>query len=60
MADELTGLDFTGGLIQELEKAGRDGVRVTPVNVVAVGELIKQDQAHAYLNGFGYLCVRTP
>lgn len=60
MADELTALDFKMGLLAELEKVGRNGVRVTPVNVVAVGELVKQDQAHAYLNGFGYLCVRKP
>jgi len=57
--DDLATLKFKEALVAELRKAGGDGVRITPANVVAAAELIKHDQAHPYLNGFGYLCLRS-
>ena len=57
--DDLATLKFKEALVAELREAGGDGVRITPANVVAAAELIKHDQAHPYLNGFGYLCLRS-
>lgn len=55
-ADEIA---FMAAVLAQLQTAGHEGIRVTPTNLVAAGELVKQDQAHAYLNGFGYLCLRS-
>lgn len=46
-------------MLAQLQTAGHEGIRVIPNNLVAAGELVKQDQAHAYPNGFGYLCLRA-
>jgi hypothetical protein len=51
---------FKQALREELETAGRNGVRITPENVVSAVELIKHDEARSFLNGFGYLCLRAP
>jgi hypothetical protein len=55
----MTGRKFREPLVGELEDAGREGVRITPDNIVAAAELIKHDRAHPFLNGFGYLCLRS-
>ena len=55
----MTGNTFKETLLAQLEKVGRDGIRITPGELVAAAELVKHDQAHAFLNGFGYLCLRS-
>lgn len=55
-ADEIAFMAAGAGAVAD---SGHEGIRVTPNNLVAAGELVKQDQAHAYPNGFGYLCLRA-
>lgn len=55
-ADEIA---FIAAVLAQLQTAGRESLRVTPTNLVTAGEPAKQEQAHAFLNGFGYLCVRS-
>lgn len=55
--DVKAALELRETLLAELREAGTEGVRITSENVVTAAYLIAHDQAHAFLNGFGYLCL---
>jgi hypothetical protein len=52
-------IESKNALLADLRQGNPDGIPVTPRNIFAAADLVKDDKAEIFRDGWGYLRVRA-